>query len=111
MQVLLSNRGNPDFGQDPNRPVYGTPNDKWAPAESIESASALCRAYIAEHDLGGGNWTGGVVVQTGGNVAKGVAVAGLIAYNGRFFPVDEPHGYGKPTPIQQRAVAKLNGRK
>jgi hypothetical protein len=106
-KVLLSNRGNPDHQQDPGRPLYGTPKDQWAEAPSIEACAKLCRAYITLHELGGGNWTGGVIVMQGGQVTQGTAVLGIIAYGGRFFPIDEPHAYGQPTPRHLRAIAKL----
>jgi hypothetical protein len=48
---------------------------------SLEEASASCLAFIAEHDLGGGNWSGGQVRDT----ATGVVVA-RVSYNGRLWP-------------------------
>ncbi len=78
--LWLSNCGNPDRGQDPDRPVYGTPSDYWVPVESLQAASTACRSYIEEHDLGGGNWTGGKLVD-----GKGTHVAN-ISYNGRIWP-------------------------
>lgn len=105
-KVLLSNRGNPDHRQNPNRPVYGTPKDEWRECVSLDECTATCREYIGQWDLGGGNFTGGVVIQEGGNVIKGRAVLGIISYNGRFWPVS--HEYGKPNAIQVRAIKKLN---
>jgi hypothetical protein len=49
---------------------------------SLESASAVCLAYIARNGLGAGNWTGGHVV----DVESGELVA-TISYNGRIWPV------------------------
>lgn len=77
--VLLANRGNPDFGQDPERCIPGTPADQRVPAQSLSHASSLCRQYIAAHSLGGGNWAGGDVVDSAGQSIAHVA------YNGRVF--------------------------
>ena len=114
-KVLLSNRGNPDYQQDPGRPLHGSPKDHWIDAPSIEVCIAACREYIREYDLGSGNWTGGVVVMRGRVDhlkekldTRAFAIIGVIAYGGHFFPIDEPHGYGQPWPVHRRAIAKLN---
>ena len=60
-EVWLASRGNPDFRQDPSRPLFGAPADRWRPVEDLASASILCRRFIEAYDLGGGNWTGGQV--------------------------------------------------
>jgi hypothetical protein len=105
--VLLSNRGNPDYHQDPDKPMHGTPDDAWFKTQDIEAAKRLCHVYIADHDLGGGNWTGGVVLQTGGNVI-GALVLGKIAYNGEFFPLYHRGVFGKPSRIQCAAIEDFN---
>lgn len=51
---------------------------------TLEQASEACLAYIARNDLGGGNWTGGRVV----DVESGDLVA-AISYNGRICPVSK----------------------
>ena len=89
--LLLRNCGNPDRGQDPDRPVWGTPSDYWVPVESLQAASTACRTYIEEHDLGGGNWSGGKVVD-----GNGVQVAS-ISYNGRIWP-KQADGTDAPEP-------------
>ncbi|MDK9702513.1 MAG: hypothetical protein OEL20_05190 [Sulfuritalea sp.] len=76
LKVTLRSLGNPDHGQDPSRPLYGVRN-KTAKADSMAKASALCRAYIEENDLGAGNWAGGAVTD-----ATGKLVA-TVCYNGR----------------------------
>lgn len=73
--VRVSCCGNPDQGQDPGKPLYGVPCTA-LPFGSLREASALCRKYIEEHDLGGGNWDGGDVYVKGTVVAK-------VSYNGR----------------------------
>ena len=74
--LRLSARQNPDFP-----PRQDLPRARTVPVASLEDASALCRAFIAEHDLGGGNWSGGLVRDT----ATGVVVA-RVSYNGRVWP-------------------------
>ena len=85
-RVLLANRGNPDYGQDPDKPLPGSPADSYAPATSWAEASALCRRYINEHALGGGNWAGGRVED-----GQGAYVA-RVAYNGRVFAPESAGG-------------------
>ncbi len=77
--VMLSNRGNPDHGEDPRRPVAGG-KDRMVPVADLEAASAACRQYIKAHGLGGGNWTGGEVRDMDGTVVAEVS------YNGRIWP-------------------------
>jgi len=80
VKVLLANGGNPDRGQDPDRPLYGTRSGYWVEVADIEAASKACQDYIAENDLGGGNWPRAEVrdVQTD-------EILGHISYNGRFW--------------------------
>jgi hypothetical protein len=79
MQVLLANRGNPDFGQTPCRRLPGTPADTKVEIIDYADASAKCRAYIEDHELGGGNWTGG-------DIFDGQAIIAHVSYNGRVWP-------------------------
>jgi hypothetical protein len=80
--VLLSNCGNPDFGQEASTPLPGTPENALARVSSLQHASAVCRKYIQSLELGGGNWSGGAITDESGN-----AVA-RVAYNGRIFGLD-----------------------
>lgn len=80
-EVRLANVGNPDFRQDPSRRLPGTPKVCWAPAESLAAARRIVRQYIADNDLGGGNWAGGEVRQAG---EPGVPFA-RFSYNGRLW--------------------------
>ncbi len=73
----LGNRGNPDKDQDHTAPLPGRPNDFRLRVRGLGNASEEARRYIAEHDLGGGNWTGGDVTDDDGNLVAHVS------YNGR----------------------------
>lgn len=74
--VLLSSCGNPDYQQDPDRPLPGVPVER-VPAASLSAASTVCREYIERHGLGSGNWSGGIIED-----ANGICVAN-VSYNGR----------------------------
>jgi hypothetical protein len=76
-RVLLASCGNPDYGQDPDAPQSP---EEWRAVADLEEASRACRAYVEYLNLGGGNWSGGLVVD-----AKGKAVA-RVSYNGRVWP-------------------------
>lgn len=78
MRVTLSSAGNPDHGQYYGENVL-SPMLRAVVADFSE-ASAVCRAYIAQHNLGAGNWTGGTIHQGKGIVAR-------VSYNGRVWPV------------------------
>ena len=74
MRVTLSSAGNPDHGQ-----YYG--ENLLSPTLLVEvknlaEASAVCRAYIAQYELGAGNWTGGTIT-------KGNRIVARVSYNGR----------------------------
>lgn len=77
-EVALCSCGNPDHGQDspqsPSRRVW---------VDSLEEASAACREYIEQWNLGGGNWAGdaGMVYFNGSKVAT-------ISYNGKIWQED-----------------------
>ncbi|MBA7666269.1 hypothetical protein ES703_74348 [subsurface metagenome] len=79
MTVKLSSCGNPDLRQNPN--------DSLSPEASIEvatlkGASEICLKYIANWNLGGGNWAGGQVHEDGKQVAR-------VSYNGRVWDMDD----------------------
>jgi hypothetical protein len=76
MRVILESKGNPDFGENPNKDM--SPR-QLVHVDTMEDASLLCQDYIAKHNLGGGNWTGGQVVDADRNVV------GYISYNGRIW--------------------------
>lgn len=79
-QVKLSNVGNPDYRQDPRRPLPDT-TVGWARVDTLKEAVAICRAYIRFYDLGGGNWNGGLINRTDNGL-----VVGKVSYNGRVWP-------------------------
>ena len=78
--VRLAAVGNPDFRQGRTLPGVRA---RTVRARDFAEASARCRAYIGEHDLGGGNWSGGQVRDhTGALVAQ-------VGYNGRVWGPQE----------------------
>lgn len=89
LKVYLSNVGNPDRFQDPDRPLPGTRSGYWVEVADIESASKACRDYIDENDLGGGNWPRAEVRDLATD-----EVLGHISYNGRFWEEE----LGAPAP-------------
>jgi len=91
LTLTLDSRGNPDFGQNPDHPVFGVPGESVS-VSSLREASRRAREYIEQHDLGGGNWTGGDVLDhTGQLVAR-------VSYNGRVW---RPECYeDEPSPCR-----------
>lgn len=77
IEMKLRSVGNPDFGQC--APVS---EPKVVLVPDLKAAVAACEQYIAENDLGGGNWVDPKVVQDG-------KLIGYISYNGRFWTVAE----------------------
>jgi len=75
MELLLKSCGNPDYYQDPDRPISDTMKVN---VDTLKMASDICREYILEYDLGGGNWIGGQVTEDNKQIAK-------ISYNGRIW--------------------------
>ena len=76
-KVTLGAYGNIDHGEDPYKPLDGVPQGM-KEADTIEELQSIVRAYIDEHDLGAGNWTGG-------KVFEGEKEIGRISYNGRYW--------------------------
>jgi hypothetical protein len=77
--VELDSRGNPDHGQDPDRPVFGVERET-VHVSSFRQASEVCCAWIEDNFLGGGNWTGGDVRDVDGMLVANVS------YNGKVWP-------------------------
>jgi hypothetical protein len=78
MTVSLSSAGNPDHGQYHGEGVLSP--TLVVEVKDLSEASTVCRAYIAQHDLGAGNWTGGTITQGNRIVAR-------VSYNGRVWLV------------------------
>lgn len=91
MQVRLESRGNPDFGQNPDEPVWGAV-DQTVEVSSLKEASAVCLKYCDDNDLGGGNWTGGQITEDGKAI-------GYVSYNGRVWDKFPRGGMAKELAI------------
>lgn len=89
--VTLKSVGNPDRGQNPCRSLPGVV-DSVVGASTLAQASELCSAYISQHQLGAGNWSGGQVSLDGKTVAR-------ISYNGRVW--ETPVTTRAPEAVQQ----------
>jgi len=79
MTVKLSSCGNPDHRQNPNDSLSP---EICASVATLEEASERCEAYIAEWNLGGGNWSGGQVYDGKKQIAR-------ISYNGRIWDMND----------------------
>lgn len=79
LTVKLSSCGNPDFKQDPN--VRQSPPRSLS-VSNLREASNVCRTYIADWNLGGGNWSGGQVYNGKKQIAN-------ISFNGRIWDLDD----------------------
>lgn len=76
--VSLINRGNPDLGQSPTKPLPSSRCYKKA-CRSVLEARRFCLEYISKYQLGSSHWCGGQVTN-----ALGRPVA-HISYNGRLW--------------------------
>jgi hypothetical protein len=54
----------------------------WRQVADLGAAQRECRAFIVEHDLGEGNWSGGMLDLDG-------APYGHILFNGRHVPIEK----------------------
>lgn len=77
--VTLKSAGNPDYGQNPDEPISP---EQQVEVYYLEEASRVCRKYIEEWNLGGGNWIGGQVVTEEGKQIARIAYNGRIIYEG-----------------------------
>lgn len=98
MKVQLSDVGNPDHGQDAGRSVTGLRARQVKVADFAE-ASRVCRKYIEDNDLGGGNWNGGLITENGKEVAK-------VAYNGTVWALPQRIGDKPIWPTSANATPK-----
>lgn len=73
MKVSLSSKLNLDF---PKGSQGKDINSHFVNVRSLSDAQVRCLVFIAENNLGAGNWTGGLVYEAEKKVAR-------ISYNGR----------------------------
>jgi hypothetical protein len=96
MFVKLAHEPNPDieggyWDEVPVAPPAG--KSKWVPVKSLADASKACRQFLDQYGLGGGNWTGGLVVRDGVPIAE-------ISYNGRAWkPGRDSRAAGDEIPL------------
>ena len=77
LTVLLSHAANDDISDLGGYWSRRTRDrKKVVSVKDLAEASAICRDYIERNDLGGGNWTGGLVSKDGKPFAT-------VSYNGR----------------------------
>lgn len=67
--------GNPDRGQDPNRPPYGV-KPITLKSETLTALVERVEDWQIENDIGGGNWALSPVFKDGEHI-------GFMSYNGR----------------------------
>lgn len=72
-RMILRSVGNPDYRQNPNRPISPTEIIEFA---AIEEAGPALRSYVERHDLGSGNVPRTAVLEGDREVAR-------VSYNGR----------------------------
>ncbi len=85
--LWLATCGNPDMGQNPYGPHWGSQPDQFLFLPSLEAAGPAARAFIEDNGLGGGNWHGGHVFDVSGRLV------GRVSYNGRYWPEAEKAKY------------------
>jgi hypothetical protein len=76
--VKLASVGNPDYSQDPSRPLYGAQRNHSRECDSLKQASEICRKFISDNNLGSGYWAGGVISENGKIIAH-------VSSNGRIW--------------------------
>jgi hypothetical protein len=97
LTVELAHAPNPDIqggGYWEGVPPEGV---RLIPVSSVAEASQVCREFLDQWGLGGGNWTGGDVRENGTVVAR-------ISYNGRAwntFPWGHPDHAEIPIPATE----------
>lgn len=79
-KIKLTTIGNPDYGQDPSKPLYGV-KPAMIKATTIEELRQKVSVWKEYNNVGGGNWPMPAVYLDG-------AVAGYMSYNGRVWDRD-----------------------
>ena len=74
-QIKVVVWGNPDYGQDPNKPPYGV-KPALIKDTSLAGLRKQVREWQYENDVGGGNWGSPAVMLNGKTI-------GYMSYNGK----------------------------
>ena len=69
--------GNPDYGQNPNKPPYGV-RVKSIRSSSFNDLLNKVREWQSDNDIGGGNWMNPALMRDG-------TVIGYMSYNGKIW--------------------------
>lgn len=77
MRVQLASVGNPDFRQDPDKPLFGCESDKLIAVTTFRQAREACMQFISDNELGSGNWSGGKITDENENTIA------YVSFNGR----------------------------
>lgn len=85
MKLTLSSAGNPDHGQNPFQPVFGSEDNYTTTVSSFVEATKECLAFIQRNNLGGGNWSGGEIFNNENNLIA------RVAYNGTIIEKESPY--------------------
>jgi len=82
LEVRLSHASNPDIDGGYWQEGNSSARKHFVSVATLRDASNACRAYIEKNGLGGGNWTGGQVIQGNKDIAR-------ISYNGRIWDMND----------------------
>lgn len=94
LKVRLDSCGNPDYRQDPDRPLPGVIGGM-AVVKTLEEAQSKCKAFIEFNDLGSGNWIGG-------HIFANDHVVAYVSYNGRLWTGETENFQGMVLRREQR---------
>lgn len=72
--------GNPDYGQNPNKPPYGV-RVKTIKASTFAELLEKVREWQSDNDIGGGNWMNPALMRNG-------SLIGFMSYNGRVWATE-----------------------
>ena len=82
----LTNRGNPDFGQDPGRMIWDTYELEDVEASKLKDLQRIVGNYIYENELGGGSFCFPTVY-------KNAKPVGYFSYNLKFWKTNNIPGH------------------
>ena len=83
MNVKLEAKPNHDYDHSDYRALINI-KAHTVKVSSLREASQICRKFIDDNELGGGNWTGGDITDDEGDLI------GYVSYNGRVW---KDHSY------------------